>query len=59
MKLSLGSLLPGHDRGWKSMYPVCGLASCSNKFSGRPEPHRNHGGTGVVLRRGLLRCGRE
>jgi hypothetical protein len=52
MKLSLGSLLPGHDRGWKSMYPVCGLASCSNKFSGRSARNR----TGITVER-VWYCG--
>jgi hypothetical protein len=30
MRLSLQTLLPGADRGWKSMYAVCGLRSCEN-----------------------------
>jgi hypothetical protein len=30
MKLSLGSLLPAVDRGWKSMYAACSLAACRN-----------------------------
>jgi hypothetical protein len=30
MKLSFGSLLPAVDRGWKSMYEACSLATCRN-----------------------------
>ena len=30
MKLSIGSLLPAVDRGWKSMYAACSLATCRN-----------------------------
>ena len=30
MKVSLGSLLPAVDRGWKSMYAACSLATCRN-----------------------------
>jgi hypothetical protein len=30
MKLSLVSLLPGSDRGWKSMYSVCAYQECQN-----------------------------
>ncbi len=30
MKLSLASVLPGVDRGWKSMYSVCSLQTCRN-----------------------------
>jgi len=30
MKLSLGSLLPTADRGWRSMYTACGFQSCPN-----------------------------
>jgi uncharacterized protein (UPF0297 family) len=40
MKLSLGSILPGPDRGWKAVYPVCGLASCSNKSTTRSIRNR-------------------
>jgi hypothetical protein len=30
MKLSLTSLLPGSDRGWKSTYSVCAFEDCQN-----------------------------
>jgi hypothetical protein len=52
MRLSLGSILPGTDREWKSVYPICGLASCSNKFSARSKRNR----TGISVDR-VWYCG--
>jgi hypothetical protein len=54
MRLSLGSILPGPDREWKNVYPVCGLASCSNKFSARSMRNR----TGISLDRAWY-CGAD
>jgi hypothetical protein len=45
MRLSLASLLPGADRGWKSMYAVCGLAVCQNK----PLMRSVRGGSGIAV----------
>ena len=45
MKLSLGSLLPGSDRGWKSMYRVCALQACQSTLLMRSVQGR--GGIGM------------
>jgi Type II secretion system (T2SS), protein E, N-terminal domain len=44
MRLSIASLFGGGDRGWKSMYSVCGLTSCPNKSMGGAE---SRGGVAV------------
>jgi hypothetical protein len=45
MKLSFASLLPGAERGWKSMHPLCALPSC------QVNPLMRRGRAGIAVDR--------